>query len=223
MAALYNPMSSDAAAAAYPNLGLPAILETFSLPAQEKIVVAQPSFFEGLDKLLAETPLEDLKSYVLAHFVSGSAGALDDDFYEATWEFYSHQMSGATEKKPRWKRAMQVPNSILGEAVGKMYVERYFPESSKKKMVTLVENLRTALGEHIDALDWMSDSTKVKAREKLATFTVKIGYPDKWKDYSTLDIDPAKGYYENLRSASAWYVADNISKLGKPTDKTEWA
>ncbi len=117
---------------------------------------------------------------------------------------------------------MQVPNSILGEAVGKMYVERYFPESSKKKMVTLVENLRTALGEHIDALDWMSDSTKVKAREKLATFTVKIGYPDKWKDYSTLDIDPAKGYYENLRSASAWYVADNISKLGKPTDKTEW-
>ncbi|MBR6054301.1 MAG: M13 family metallopeptidase [Bacteroidales bacterium] len=222
MAALYNPMSSDAAAAAYPNLGLPAILETFSLPAQEKIVVAQPSFFEGLDKLLAETPLEDLKSYVLAHFVSGSAGALDDDFYEATWEFYSHQMSGATEKKPRWKRAMQVPNSILGEAVGKMYVERYFPESSKKKMVTLVENLRTALGEHIDALDWMSDSTKVKAREKLATFTVKIGYPDKWKDYSTLDIDPAKGYYENLRSASAWYVADNISKLGKPTDKTEW-
>ena len=117
---------------------------------------------------------------------------------------------------------MGVPNSILGEAVGKMYVERYFPESSKQKMIALVENLRTALGEHIDSLDWMGDTTKVKAHEKLAAFTVKIGYPDKWKDYSTLDIDPSKTYFENLRSASTWYVADNMSKLGKPTDKTEW-
>ena len=131
-------------------------------------------------------------------------------------------MSGAQEQKPRWKRAMQVPNSILGEAVGEMYVKRYFPESSKKKMLELVENLRVALGEHIDSLEWMSDSTKVRAREKLAAFTVKIGYPDKWKDYSTLDIDPENTYYENLRNASAWYVQDNIQKLGKPTDKTEW-
>ena len=222
MAAIYNPMSSDEFAKKYPHLGFPAFLEAFELPAQEKIVVAQPSFFEGLDKIFAEAPLEDLKDYLLAHYVSGNAGALDDDFYEASWEFYSHQMSGATEKRPRWKRAMQVPNSLLGEAVGKMYVERYFPESSKKMMKDLVENLRIALGEHIDSLDWMSDETKARAREKLATFTVKIGYPDKWKDYSTLEVDPAKGYFENLRSASAWYVADNISKLGKPTDKTEW-
>ena len=117
---------------------------------------------------------------------------------------------------------MSVPNSLLGEAVGQMYVERYFPESSKQKMVTLVENLRTALGEHIDNLEWMSDATKAKAREKLAAFTVKIGYPDKWKDYSTLTIDPTNTYYENLRNASAWYVQDNLTKLGKPTDKTEW-
>ena len=222
MAAIYNPMSSDEFAAKYPHLGFPAFLEAFELPAQEKVIVAQPSFFEGLDKIFAEAPLEDLKAYLLAHYVSGNAGALDDDFYEASWEFYSHQMAGATEKRPRWKRAMQVPNSLLGEAVGKMYVERYFPESSKNKMKALVENLRLALGEHIDSLDWMSAETKVKAHEKLATFTVKIGYPDKWKDYSTLDIDPSRTYYENLRSASTWYVADNMSKLGKPTDKTEW-
>ena len=140
----------------------------------------------------------------------------------ASFEFFSRQMAGVQEPKPRWKRAMRVPNGVLGEAVGKMYVERYFPESSKQMMVELVENLRVALGEHIDALDWMSDSTKVRAHEKLDAFTVKIGYPDKWKDYSTLDIDPNVTYYENLRNASAWYVADNLSKLGKPTDKTEW-
>ncbi|MBQ9529244.1 MAG: M13 family metallopeptidase, partial [Bacteroidales bacterium] len=122
----------------------------------------------------------------------------------------------------RWKRAMQVPNGLLGEAVGKMYVERYFPESSKKKMLELVENLRAAWKEHIAALDWMSDSTKVRAQEKLDAFTVKIGYPDKWKDYSTLNIDPELTYYENLKNASAWYMKDNLSKLGKPTDKTEW-
>ena len=131
-------------------------------------------------------------------------------------------MAGAQEQRPRWKRAMSVPNSYLGEAVGKMYVDRYFPASSKEKMVTLVENLRTALGEHIDGLDWMSDSTKVRAHEKLSSFTVKIGYPDKWKDYSTLEINPELTYYQNLKNASAWYVADNMSKIGKPTDRTEW-
>ena len=115
-----------------------------------------------------------------------------------------------------------MPNSILGEAVGKMYVEKYFPESSKRKMLALVKNLQTALGQHIDELDWMGDSTKLKAHEKLENYTVKIGYPDKWKDYSTLNIDAGKSYYENLRSAGEWYVADNLEKLGKPKDKTEW-
>lgn len=103
-----------------------------------------------------------------------------------------------------------------------MYVAKYFPESSKTKMLDLVDNLKKAFSQHIDELDWMSDSTKTKAHEKLDNFTVKVGYPDKWKDYSTLDIDPEKSYYENLRAAGAWYTADNMSKLGKPTDKTEW-
>jgi putative endopeptidase len=142
--------------------------------------------------------------------------------YAAQFDFFSKEMAGIKEHKPRWKRAMRVPNSILSEAVGKMYVKKYFPESSKKRMLALVDNLKTALGQHIEALDWMGDSTKVKAMEKLNTFTVKIGYPDKWKDYSSLTIDPAKSYYENLRAASIWYVADNMNKLGKPTDKSEW-
>ena len=222
MQAIYNPMSTQEMIARWPNLNLGLMFEAAGVPAQEKVIVQQPSYFDGLNNLYKNLPLEYFKSYFLAQFVSGQAGSLSDDFYTAQWEFFSHQMAGAKEQQPRWKRAMSVPNGILGEAVGEMYVNRYFPESSKQKMVTLVENLRTALGEHIDALEWMSDTTKARAREKLAAFTVKIGYPDKWKDYSTLNINPANTYYENLRNASAWYVKDNLDKLGKPTDKTEW-
>ncbi len=222
MQAIYNPMSTEEMIARWPNLNLGLMFEAAGIPAQEKVIVQQPSYFDGLNNLYKNLPLEYFKSYFLAQFVSGQAGSLSDDFYTAQWEFFSHQMAGAKEQQPRWKRAMSVPNGILGEAVGEMYVERYFPESSKQKMVTLVENLRTALGEHIDALEWMSDTTKARAREKLAAFTVKIGYPDKWKDYSSLEINPANTYYENLRNASAWYVKDNLDKLGKPTDKTEW-
>ena len=220
--AIYNPMSSAEIDARWPSLRFGRVCAAANIPAQEKVIVEQPSYFDGLDNLFGTTDLETLKAYVLTQFVSGQSNALSDDFYAANWEFFSHQMSGAQEQRPRWKRAMSVPNSLLGEAVGQMYVDRYFPASSKEKMVALVENLRTALGQHIESLDWMSAETKAKALEKLSAFTVKIGYPDKWKDYSTLSINPENTYYENLRNASAWYVQDNLSKLGKPTDKTEW-
>ena len=222
MQAIYNPMSTEEICAKYPGLHFDLMCKAAGVPAQEKVIVEQPSYFEALSKMLQKQNLEFFKAYLLCQFVAGQCGALSDDFYTASWEFFSHQMGGAQEQQPRWKRAMSVPNGILGEAVGEMYVSRYFPESSKQKMVTLVENLRTALGQHIAELEWMSDETKVKAQEKLAAFTVKIGYPDKWKDYSTLIIDPELSYYENLRAASAWYVKDNLDKLGKPTDKTEW-
>jgi putative endopeptidase len=222
MQAIYNPMSSAQIDKKWPGLRFGKVCKAAGIEPQEKVIVEQPSYFDALSKLMEKKDLKVLKDYLLCQFISGQCGALDDEFYTASWEFFSHQMAGTTEQQPRWKRAMSVPNSLLGEAVGEMYVDRYFPESSKQKMVALVENLRTALGEHIDALEWMSDETKARAREKLAAFTVKIGYPDKWKDYSTLDIDPEKTYYENLRSASAWYVQDNLQKLGKPTDKTEW-
>ena len=220
--ASYNPMTSAQIYKNWPAVRFDLIMKEAGIPDQDKVIVGQPSFFDGLNQIFAKTDLETLKAYMLADFISGSCGSLDDAFYTANWEFFSHQLAGAQEQRPRWKRAMAVPNSLLGQAVGKMYVEKYFPASSKEKMVTLVENLRTALGQHIDELDWMSDATKARAREKLAAFTVKIGYPDKWKDYSTLDIDPDKTYYENLRAASAWYTADNLSKLGQPTDREEW-
>ncbi|MGN0189940.1 MAG: M13 family metallopeptidase, partial [Candidatus Cryptobacteroides sp.] len=139
-----------------------------------------------------------------------------------SFEFFSKQLAGVQEQKPRWKRAMQAPNGILGEAVGQMYVKKYFPEKDKQRMLQMVRNIQTALGQRVEALDWMSGETKAKAQEKLSAFTVKIGYPDKWKDYTTLEIDPALSYYENLLAASKWYVAENLSKLGKPVDKAEW-
>ena len=222
VAAQYNPMSTAQICKRWPQLRFDKVCAEAGIAPQEKIIVEQVSYFDGLNKLFAKTDLETLKAYLLCQFISGQTGALSDDFYTASWEFFSHQMAGTQEQQPRWKRAMNVPNSLLGEAVGQMYVERYFPESSKQMMLELVENLRTALGQHIDMLEWMSDETKANAQKKLAAFTVKIGYPDKWKDYSTLDINPENTYYENLRNASAWYVKDNLSKLGKPTDRTEW-
>ena len=219
---LYNPMTSAQVSKSYPGLGFDSFCAVLGIPAQDKIIVQQPSYFEGLGKYLAKADLEALKDYVAAGVLTGAASSMSDDYYAAYFDFYSTQMSGVTEQKPRWKRAMAVPNSILGEAVGKMYVEKYFPESSKNKVLKLVHDLQTSLGEHIDSLEWMSDSTKAYAREKLASFTVKIGYPDKWKDYSSLEIDPEISYYDNLRAASAWFVADNLSKLGQPTDRTEW-
>ena len=219
---LYNPMSTEQIVAAYPGFDFAAFFEAGGIPSQEKIIVGEPSFFKALSDYVASTDLQVLKDYMLAHLVSGASGSLSDEFYSAQFEFYSRQMAGIQEHKPRWKRAMSVPNGVLGEAVGKMYVERYFPESSKKQMLALVKNLQAALGQHIDSLDWMGDETKAKAHEKLENFTVKIGYPDKWKDYGTLEVNAEHSYYENLRAAGRWYVADNLSKLGKPTDKTEW-
>lgn len=222
MARIYNPMSSEDISTAFPGFDFTAFSEAAGIPAQEKIIVCQPSYFEAFSKYFAEAEIEPLKDYLASNMIQSAAGCLSDDFYTASFEFHGKLVQGIKEQKPRWKRAMAKPNALLGEAVGQMYVKKYFPESSKKKVLEIVSNLKSSLGDHIDALDWMSDSTKAYAREKLAAFTVKIGYPDKWKDYSSLTIDPALSYYENLLAATAWYVKDNLDKLGKPTDREEW-
>ncbi len=220
--ASYNPMSSAELQERFPGFDFKSYFEFRNIPAQEKLVVGELSYFEGLSKYLESADLEVLKDYLAGQLIADACGALSDDYYAASFDFFSTQMSGIKEQKPRWKRAMAVPNSILGEAVGKMYVAEYFPESSKEKMLTLVENLKVALSQHIDSLDWMGDETKAKAQDKLAAFTVKIGYPDKWKDYSSLVVNSGNTYYENLLAASRWYVEENKAKLGKPTDRTEW-
>lgn len=220
--AMYNPMTTAELVEKFPGFDFSTYLAERNIPEQEKLIVCEVSYFNAISDYLASADIDMLKDYLAGMLVQGACGSLSDDFYDASFDFFSRQMSGVEQQKPRWKRAMQVPNSVLGEAVGKMYVKEYFPESSKQKMVEIVSNLQKALGEHIDGLDWMSDETKAKAHEKLNAFTVKIGYPDKWKDYSSLTIDPASSYYENLKNASEWYVADNMSDLGKPTDREEW-
>ena len=197
-------------------------LAELGLPQQEKIIVCNPSYFEELSKIIGQSSPEVLRHYLQAQLLTSACGSLSDDFYEASFEFFSRQMSGIQEQKPRWKRAMAVPNSILGEAVGQMYVAKYFPEKDKARMEEIVSNIQKALGQRVAALDWMSEETKAKAQEKLSAFIVKIGYPDKWKDYSSLEINPQLSYYENRIAASRWYVADNLSKLGKPVDRSEW-
>lgn len=220
--AQYNPMSSADLYKTYPGFDFKAYFAQRGIADQDILVVGEPSYFEAFAKYFASADLAVLKDYVAGQFIKGACGSISDDFTDASFDFFSRQMSGIQQQKPRWKRAMSAPNSILGEAVGKMYVAKYFPESSKQRMTELVKNLQIALGQHIDELDWMSDETKVKAHEKLNNFTVKIGYPDKWKDYSSLDIDPEKSYFENLKAASEWYIADNMTKIGKKTDKEEW-
>lgn len=222
VAAQYNPMSTQQIVEKFPNLYFDKYCAEMGVPAQEKIIVEQLSYFEGLNKILGSTSADVLKHYLMAKVLGGACGKVSDEFYAASFDFFSRQMAGTQEPRPRWKRAMAVPNGLLGEAVGEMYVAKYFPKKDKERMLQIVKNIQTALGQHVAALDWMSDETKAKAQEKLAAFTVKIGYPDTWKDYSTLDVDPSKSYYENLREASKWYSLDNLSELGKEVDRAKW-
>lgn len=220
--ARYNPMTPEQLYKEYPALRFDAYLDAMGIPAQSKIILDQPSYFKALNRIVAKTSPRVLRHYLQAQLLSGACGYISDDFTDASFDFFSAQMSGIKEQKPRWKRAMQAPNSILGEAVGEMYVAKYFPEKDKQKMLQIVKNIQKGLSEHVAALDWMSEQTKARAQEKLSSFIVKIGYPDKWKDYSTLEIDAQKSYYQNLREASLWSMRDNLSKLGRPVDKTEW-
>ena len=221
IAAMYNPMATADLVKNYDAIDWKGLFD-YAKIAPERVIVCQPEYMEALDKLIEETPIEDIRYYLASQYLNAAAPYLDDNFYAASFDFYGRTMSGKEEPRPRWKRAMAVPNSVLGEAVGKMYVEKYFSADDKARMITLVDNLRTALGQHIDQLDWMSDSTKMRAHEKLDAFRVKIGYPDKWKDYSTLEIDPTLSYWENIQRANEWATRDAMTKAGKPVDPEEW-
>ena len=191
-------------------------------PAFKQLVVEQPEPLHEVEKILAETPLEDLKAYAEVRIISGAASCLTTDLRRSYFTF-AQALTGQPQDDPIWKRATALVNGVLGEAIGKMYCEKYFPESSKQRVLTLVRNLQTALGQRIDALDWMSDVTKAEAKKKLADFHIKIGYPDKWKDYSQMQIDDQLSLYENLANVSEWKWIDGLNrKVNKPVDKDEW-
>lgn len=199
-----------------------AYLAGMGLSQLAQINVCQLTTMDAVNKVVKETSDENMKYYLVFNLLNSAAPYLSDDFSSARWEFYGKTLSGQQQQRPRWKRALGVPNSILSEAVGEMYVQKYFPASSKEKMVRLVGNLQEALGQHITSLEWMSEQTKAKALEKLAAFNVKIGYPDKWKDYSSLEIDPSLSYWENIKRATEWQSEDDLSQVGKPVDRDKW-
>lgn len=195
--------------------------ESMGLAGLKELDAKQINFYKDMNKALQNTTVDEQKYYLAFNLLSAAAPYLSDDFVDADFEFYGKVMSGKQEQQPRWKRSLNTVNGALGEAVGEMYVEKYFPASSKEKMLTLVGNLQTALSERINGLVWMSDTTKAKAQEKLAAFTVKIGYPDKWRDYSGLEIKD-DSYWANVRRSNIFDMAYQLADVDKPVDKSRW-
>ena len=220
--AMYNPRTMDQIAEMYPNLPVKGILEDLGLPIPETMIVTELNTVKQADNLMKSLTDREKKDLYLWDIVSGAAPYLSDDFANAGFEF-NKVMSGVQQQRPRWKKALDKVEGVMGEGIGQLYVEQYFPESSKVYMEGLVENLRKALGKHIIRLPWMSDDTKVEAMKKLNSITVKIGYPDKWKDYSKLEIDPVLSYYENVDNAGEWALQRYLEKYGKPVDRSEWS
>ena len=221
----YNKMSLKDFEADYPNIPLRKIANAEGINDAyiQEMNVGQPAFFNGLDRLSSVMTADEWKAIMEWDLINGSASALTDDIREANFDFFGRTMSGRKEDYPLWKRATNAVNGAMGEALGKMYCEKYFPESSKRMMEELIKNLQTSLAERIEAQTWMSDSTKKNALNKLSKFYVKVGYPNKWTDYSKLTIDPKKSYFENL-IATRIFANDKMvaEKAGKPVDKDEW-
>lgn len=195
--------------------------ESMGLAGLKELDAKQINFYKDMSEALRNTTVDEQKYYLAFNLLSAAAPYLSDDFVDADFEFYGKVMSGKQEQQPRWKRSLNTVNGALGEAVGEMYVEKYFPASSKEKMLTLVGNLQTALSERINGLEWMSGTTKAKAQEKLAAFTVKIGYPDKWRDYSGLEIKD-DSYWANVRRSNIFDMAYQLADVDKPVDKSRW-
>ena len=221
----YNKMTLAQFEETYPNIPLKAYTQAEGIDTKyiQELIVGQPAFFAGLDKLLPLLTADDLRAIMEWDLIQGSASYLSDAVREANFDFFGKTMSGRKEDYPLWKRATNQVQGAMGEALGKMYCERYFPAQSKKMMEELVHNLQVSLGQRIDAQTWMSDSTKANAHKKLDRFYVKIGYPNRWTDYSKLTIDPSKSFYENVMAARFFAHDKHIAeKAGKPVDREEW-
>lgn len=221
----YNKMSLKEFEDNYPNIPLCQMAEAegVKLDYIREMNVGQPAFFTALNSLMALQTPDELRALMEWDVIQSSASYLTDEIRQANFDFFGKTMSGRKEEYPLWKRATNQVERAMGEALGKMYCERYFPASSKKMMEELVHNLQISLGERIDAQTWMSDSTKKNAHEKLDKFYVKIGYPNKWTDYSKLTIDPSKSYYDNVLATREFAVDKMIAdKAGKPVDRDEW-
>lgn len=218
----YHKMTYAQLCADFPGIDWGNAFMQQGFPAFEYVDVSQPEPIHEVEKILAETSLDDLKSYAEIKVISGASSQMSDAFRAEAFKFGS-MLSGAQQDRPRWKRGVSLVSGVLGEAIGKMYVEKYFPESSKKRMLELVRNLQKALSQRIDESTWMGQQTKEQAKDKLNNFIIKIGYPDKWKDYSGLQVDDSLSLYQNLANITKFMTIDELNrKVNKPVDKTEW-
>lgn len=215
-----NKMSVKEAQKLMPSIDLDAYLKTLNLSI-DVVNVGQPEYFAGLSNILATADIEVIRAYLAWNVINAAASYLSDDFIDADFAFYGKVLSGKQENSPRWKRVINTIDGCLGEALGQMYVKTYFPAEAKTRMEQLVSNLQWALGERIKGSSWMTDATKKAALEKLAAFTVKVGYPNNWRDYNDLAIKN-DSYYANIVRARRFESLYQLSKIGKPVDKTEW-
>ena len=218
---MYNKFNLAGLSKTTPNMDWANIFAQLGVKGQDSLIVGQPKFLAEVGKQLKATPVDAWKVYLKFHLVNGMAAFLSKDFDNARFDFYGKTVRGQQEQKERWKRILKVVDGSVGELLGQMYVDKTFKPEAKKRMLDLVNNLQKTYGDRIMRLDWMSDATKQKAMGKLNTFIKKIGYPDKWKDYSKLDV-VGNDFVKNVIASSAFEYNYNISRLGKPVDKTEW-
>lgn len=219
---LYNIYTIDMLQKDYPAIQWAKYFELMGVKDVKQVILTEPKVMAVAQKLMSTLSEQDIKYYVAGLIIKSSTSVLSDDFVNANFDFYGRLLNGQKEQKARWKRALGFPNSLLGEAVGELYVSKYFAGESKAKMLKLIDNLCKALATRIANLTWMNDTTKINALVKLNSFTVKVGYPDKWRDYSKLTIDPAKSLYDNVAAATYVETLRNLEKFGKPVDKSEW-
>ncbi|HXD79645.1 MAG TPA: M13 family metallopeptidase [Puia sp.] len=216
----YHKMSRAALQRLTPGLSWTVYFQSASVPPVDSVIVGQPEFYSALNKLLPATPISTWRDYLESHLVQSAASYQDSATYNNYFTFLA-TLTGASEPRPRWKRALDAEQRAMGEALGQLFVQEYFPPAAKKRYSDLVENMRTAYKERIRKLTWMSDSTKKLALDKLSRMTKKVGYPDHWKDFSALAIDRGP-WILNMQRAAAWWRHYNLNKLGRPVDRTEW-
>ena len=220
--ATFNRFTIEEASELTPNINWQNYFETMGiLDGMQSFNIAQTKYFQEVNEVLGDTDVNVFKAYFAWHAINGASSYLSDDFVETNFDFYGRLLSGREQNRPRWKRVTSTVNGAMGEALGQLYVERYFPAEAKARMETLVQNLITALGQRIDMAAWMTDATKANAHEKLGTILVKIGYPDKWRDYSGLEIKD-DSYFANVMRSNEFDMAYMFSKINKPVDRDEW-
>jgi len=218
----YNPMAVTDLQKTVPSINWDNYFTGLGIAKLDTVIVSQLKYIKALQEIFTEDNVSDWKAYLKWDVFNNSVGKLSEELEKSNWDFYSKTLKGAKEQRPRNERALATVNGSVGEALGKLYVSEKFPPEAKAKAKDMITNVLKAFENRINNLAWMSDNTKLKAIEKLKATTVKIGYPDKWKDYSNLKIEKGNSYFENMQNVSEWRFKENISKLGEPVDKTEW-